>query len=269
MRIRQLMTPGFVLIAVGLVPAALLVADARTQSPRAPVYAVEVVAEYPHDSTAFSQGLVARGDRLLEGTGQYGESTLREVDLKTGKVLRQVKLPDSVFGEGITEFEGKIYQLTWKRGLAYVYDSKTLKYEKTLRYSGEGWGLTHDGRHLIMSDGTATLKFLNPETFRVVKTLKVRDGRFTIRELNELEFVNGEIWANVWHRDYIARIDPATGRVRSWLDLRKQRPSSVRNLEEAVLNGIAVEPTSGRLFVTGKDWPVLYEIRVATVPQSR
>lgn len=234
-----------------------------------PVYQVEVVAQYKHDPQAFSQGLVVKGNILLEGTGQLGESTLREVDLKTGEVMRRVRLSDKVFGEGITVLNGKIYQLTWKHKFGYIYDRKTMKYEKTFRYTGEGWGLTTDGRYLIMSDGTATLRYLDPKKIdargkmKVVRRVKVvRDGNRSVVDLNELEFVNGEIFANIWHSGYVARIDPKSGRVKSWIDLRPLKPAEVRFNDEAVWNGIAWDPHAKRLFVTGKDWPTLYEIRI-------
>lgn len=258
---------ALLLIAAGSVSAAFLVTGGSALQGTAPVYDVEIVNTFPHDPRAFSQGLVVEGDVLLEGTGQYRESTLREVDLKTGKVKRRVRLADSVFGEGITVFQGRIYQLTWKRGLCYVYDRKTMKYQKTLRYSGEGWGLTHNGKHLIMSDGTPTLRFLDPQTLRVLKRVRVRDGRKQIWDVNELEYINGEIFANIWHLDQIARIDPETGRVKSWLDLRAIRPDAVRFNTEAALNGIAWDADRKRLFVTGKDWPSLFEIRISAQPR--
>lgn len=253
------------LIAVGAVSAAVFRLRAQR---RAPVYEVSVVARYPHDPKAFSQGLVIHKGQLFEGTGQEGESQLRKVDLKTGKVTTYVPLPKSVFGEGITVFKDKIYQLTWHREVAYVYDLKSMKYQKSLRYRGEGWGLTHNDKHLIMSNGSSTLQFMNPQTFRPVRTIRVRDGNRPIRELNELEYINGEIFANVWHEDRIARIDPKTGRVKSWLNLKKLRPPSVRYNDEAVLNGIAWDKDKKKLYVTGKDWPLLYEIRINSRPNS-
>ncbi len=262
---RHLWIAAVILIAAGAAPAAFLFPLSSTESgtaQRIPTYQVEVVNKYPHDRRAFSQGLVVEGDTLIEGTGQEGESTLREVDLKTGKVKRLVRLAPSVFGEGVTVLNGKIYQLTWKHGLAYVYDRKTMKYEKALKYKGEGWGLTHDGQSLIMSNGTEYLYFLDPKDLTVLRRLKVRNGRRALNEINELEFINGEIFANVWHDDFIYAIDPKSGKVKYKLDLRLLKPAAVRWEHESVLNGIAWEPKTKKLYVTGKDWPVLYEIRI-------
>ncbi|MFK7821865.1 MAG: glutaminyl-peptide cyclotransferase [Planctomycetaceae bacterium] len=269
MKLRYLAIPFVLLFAAGAMPVALLFAPEPASQRRViPVFSVKVVAKYPHDSQAFTQGLVVDGDLLIEGTGQLGESTLREVHLKTGKVKRRVKLADQVFGEGVTVLNGKIYQLTWKHNIAYVYDRATMKYEKMHRYEGEGWGLTNDGKHLILSDGTDTLRFIDPATFKVHRRLRVRgENNAPLRDINELEFVKGEIFANIWYQDHIARINPKTGRVKSWLDLRPIRPQAVKFDREAALNGIAWDPKSEKLFVTGKDWPALFEIKIG--PRSR
>ncbi len=228
----------------------------------AAVQGYEVVQIYPHDAGAFSQGLVIENGDLYEGTGLYGESTLRQVDLKTGKVLKDYKLNPQVFGEGIAFVDDTIVQLTWRRQIAIVYDRKTLKPQRSFPYRGEGWGLTYDGTHLIMSDGTSRLRFLNPKTFRVVKRLRVSDGDREINRLNELEYVGGEIFANVWHSDRVARISPKTGEVLGWIDLSGLlKPGEVDN-EEAVLNGIAYDAKTKKLYVTGKNWPKLFEIRL-------
>ncbi|MEZ6054409.1 MAG: glutaminyl-peptide cyclotransferase [Planctomycetaceae bacterium] len=227
-----------------------------------PISTIEVVNTFPHDPEAFCQGLVFENGRLFEGTGQYGKSSLREVDLKTGRVLRHVNLQDKIFGEGITLWDDSIVQLTWKQRRAYSFDLDTFNYEKTFQYQGEGWGLTHDGTHLVMSDGTASLRFLDPTTFEEIRRITVHDGRRRIDKLNELEFVNGEIYANVWYSDMIARISPTDGRLLGWLDLRLLWPARTRPSKEHVLNGIAYDKSAGRLFVTGKNWPSLYEIRI-------
>jgi glutamine cyclotransferase len=229
---------------------------------RTRTYRGEIVNRYPHDVGAYCQGLAYDNVTLYEGTGQYGESELRKVDLATGKVLQQVPLERQHFGEGITIWKDRIYQLTWKSEIAFVYDRATLKRLGTLTYSGQGWGLTHDGTHLIMSDGTSALRFLDPNTFRVVKRLNVTwDGRL-VQDLNELEYVGNQIWANVWFKDYILRISPQTGQVEGMIDLAPLFPKRQRPSRDAVLNGIAHDSQHDRLFVTGKNWPTLYEIRV-------
>lgn len=221
---------------------------------------VEVVRAYPHDPRAYTQGLVFDAGELVEGTGLYGESTLRRVALESGRVLQSVPLPKNLFGEGIAVWGGQIFQLTWRNQIALVYDRATLRELRRLRYSGEGWGLTHDGVNLILSDGSATLRFLDPKTFRVVRQIMVRSGGRRVANLNELEYVRGEILANIWYRDYVARIDPATGEVRGWIDLRNVIPAGLDR--EQCANGIAYDAEHDRLFVTGKNWPQLFEIRL-------
>ncbi|MGE0377538.1 MAG: glutaminyl-peptide cyclotransferase [Planctomycetaceae bacterium] len=235
---------------------------AAVRSASTPVSRVEVVNVFPHDSGAFCQGLVHAGGRLYEGTGQYGESTLREVELESGRVLRKVDLDERIFGEGIALWGDSIVQLTWKQRRAYAYNRETFAHRRTFRYPGEGWGLTQDGAHLIMSDGSSTLRFLDPATFQEIRRISVHDGRRRIDKLNELEYVRGEIYANIWYEDLVARISPADGRVLGWLDLRSLWPAHDRPDKEHVLNGIAYDAEHDRLFVTGKYWPRLYEIRV-------
>lgn len=232
----------------------------RDGAPQA--YVAQVVNDYPHDADAYSQGLIFVDGTLYEGTGKYGQSTLRRVDLKTGGVQQQISLSNRVFGEGITAWDDTIIQLTWKANVGLIYDRKTFELRQKFRYSGEGWGITHDGRNLIISDGSPTLRFLDPKTFHVVRRLSVRSGGSRIRHLNELEFVNGEILANVWYKDYIVRISPASGEVTGYIDLSRLWPQSQRPDKEAVLNGIAYDKVGKRLFVTGKNWPRLYEIRL-------
>lgn len=259
---RLLLALGIVICGVAGV-AVLLAGAQRTE---VPVYGFEVVNSYPHDPQAFCQGLVIDGGTLYEGTGQYGHSSLREVDLETGRVKKQFNLDRQFFGEGITLMGDSLYQLTWQSRQAFVFDRGTFQYKKTLPYRGEGWGLTHDGTHLIMSDGTSTLRFVDPQTFKEVRRVGVRDGRRRIDQLNELEYVDGEIYANIWKSDLIARISPADGRVVGWIDLTTLWPLRQRPNAEAVLNGIAWDAPQQRLFVTGKNWPRLYEIRVVSTP---
>lgn len=248
-----------VLMCGALGVAALLASVSRTTTK---VAGFQVVNVFPHDPQAFCQGLVYDNGQLYEGTGENGTSSLRLVELDTGRVLKHVPLDRRFFGEGITLLGDSIYQLTWKSRRAFVFDRETLAYQRTLQYRGEGWGLTHDGTHLIMSDGSSTLRFLDPATFKEVRKVFVRDGRRRISNLNELEFVKGEIYANIWHSDRIARIAPDDGRILGWIDLSTLWPQRVRPGREHVLNGIAYDEQGDRLFVTGKNWPKLYEIRV-------
>jgi glutaminyl-peptide cyclotransferase len=222
---------------------------------------VKTVAEYPHDTTAFTQGLVVHKGRMYESTGQYGKSSLRMVDIETGKVEKMLSLEDTFFGEGITVFKDRLYQLTWKNNIIIVYDVNTFDVLKTVSYSGEGWGLTHDGAHLILSDGSASLRFLDPETLEVVREVTVHEGDEAVSRLNELEYIKGEIWANVWYQDRIVRISPMDGTVIGWIDLGGISGRTRRGRED-VLNGIAFDAESDRLFITGKNWPTLFEIEV-------
>jgi len=240
--------------------ACVVWALARERTP--PVYGFQVVHTFPHDTRAYTQGLVFEDGFLYEGTGKRGESTLRKVELETGRVLQSHSLDRRLFGEGIAIWDDRIIQLTWRSRAAIVYDKKTFQELRRFRYSGEGWGLTHDGTHLIMSDGSSTLRFLDPSTFKLVRRLLVHNRGRRLARLNELEYVGGEILANVWTEDGIARISPETGQVTGWIDLRGLMPG--RTDREAVLNGIAYDPEGDRLFVTGKNWPKLFQIRVTS-----
>ena len=235
---------------------------AQAEAERVPTYGYEVVNTWPHDAESFTQGLVFYEGALLESAGQYGESSLRRVELKTGKVLEKVEVPRMYFAEGLTVFDGKIYQLTWQHNKGFVYDPQTFKKVGEFRYDGEGWGLTHDGESLILSDGTNQLRFIDPKTFEVRRSISVFEKGKPLRELNELEYGKGEIYANVWHKDSIARIEPRTGKIVGWLDLKGIIPRSELSDEEAVLKGIAYDEGGDRLFVTGKLWPKLFEIRL-------
>jgi glutamine cyclotransferase len=230
---------------------------------RAPAVAgFTVVGAYPHDPAAFTQGLAIEAGQLYEGTGLYGSSTVRRVDLTSGRTEKQRALGPRYFGEGIAILGGRLYQITWMNGAAVVYNLDTFEVERTMQYDGEGWGLTHDGKQLIMSDGSATIRFRDPQTFAVTREIEVRDNGVPLAMLNELEYIDGEIWANIWYDDRIARISPADGKVLGFIDLSTLYPKSARS-SEAVLNGIAYDAKAKRLFVTGKNWPQLYEIEVS------
>ena len=228
----------------------------------APVYNFEVVNTFPHDRYAFTQGLVIQDGVLVESTGLNGRSSLRRVDLASGNVLKKVDLSEQYFAEGLTIFKGRIFQLTWKAGKGFIYDPATFERTGEFSYSGEGWGLTHDDRSLILSDGTNEIRFINPENFSVERTIKVTAGGKKIDELNELEFVKGEIFANIWQDDRIVRIDPNSGEVLGWIDLTGLLSPADRTPQTNVLNGIAYDAGADRLFVTGKLWPKLFEIKL-------
>jgi glutamine cyclotransferase len=227
-----------------------------------PTFTGAVVRRLPHDPGAWTQGLFFADGQLYETTGIEGASDIRRVSLETGAVLQRRAVPAPYFGEGSVAFDGRLYQLTWKNGRAFVYDLATFAPRDTLAYFGEGWGLTTDGESLVMSDGTARLRFVDPRTFAVRRTLDVRDGASPVSQLNELEWYKGEILANVWQSEQIARIDPKTGAIVGWIDLTGILPVSERMGREDVLNGIAWDQANDRLYVTGKYWPTLFEIRL-------
>ena len=251
----------FVSSVANIVSVFSVASTPSAQRKSAPVYSYEIVNVYPHDRDAFTQGLVYRDGVLFESTGLKGRSTLRKVRLDTGQVLQQQKVDSRYFAEGLSDCGSRLVQLTWDSNVAFVYDLASFKPIRTFTYSGEGWGLTHDGRHLIMSDGSPTLRFLDPETFQLARSLPVRDGDLPVEDLNELEYVEGEIYANVWTTDRIAIISPATGAVTGWINLAGLMPRG-STTGDAVLNGIAYDAARKRLFVTGKLWPRLFEIRV-------
>jgi glutaminyl-peptide cyclotransferase len=222
----------------------------------------QIVSTRPHDPECYTQGLEFSGGRLFESGGHYGKSTLREVNPTTGEVLRKRPMAASVFAEGLTILNGELFNLTWKENTAYVIEPDTFKFLRTHTYKGEGWGLTNDGKLLIMSDGTNQLKFVNPKDFSVSKTLDVTDGDRPVEQLNELEYVKGEIFANIYTTDRIVRISPESGKVTGWLDLSALRKQLPRPHQAEVLNGIAHDPATGNFLVTGKLWPKMFEIRI-------
>lgn len=238
--------------------------EAALPTPAPPVtYTYRIVNTYPHDPAAFTQGLVFHDGALYEGTGRWGESTLRETVLETGQVVRSKPLEAQYFGEGITILNDRIYQLTWQEQTGFVYDRATFEPLQTFTYPTEGWGITHDGQRLIVSDGTSTIYFWDPDTLQEIGRITVRDHRGPVTRLNELEYVNGEIWANIWLSDLIARISPETGDVLGYIDLTGLLNTENLTQPADVLNGIAFDPATGRIFVTGKLWPSVFEIEVA------
>jgi glutamine cyclotransferase len=258
-------------VVVGTLLVALLISEAAGPAPpipggpsAAPARQLrwEVIRSSPHDPSAFLQGLVWHDGGFFESTGLFGRSTLRRVEWPSGRVLRQVSLPPEVFGEGLARVGNRLVQLTWRSGRGFVYDLVTLRPLQEFRYEGEGWGLAYDGTSLVVSDGTDVLTYLDAQRFTPTRKLAVTWNGRSLDRLNELEFIEGEVWANVWHTDFIVRIDPRSGRVTSFLDLAGLLPSDRRSHEEAVLNGIAYDPATRRLFVSGKLWPLIFEIRV-------
>lgn len=237
-------------------------ATPQPKAPPTPVYGYEVVKSYPHDTAAYTQGLIFRDGALYEGTGLHDSSSIRKVDLETGKVERKFDLDAKYFGEGLTMIGDKLYQITWRNNVGFVYDLFTFRPIDTFQIYGEGWGLTTDGSQLYLSDGSEFLRILDPATLEVRRVIPVSDGSRPVRFLNELELIKGEIWANIWQTDSIVRIDPASGNVKGWVNLSGILPASERSNRVDVLNGIAYDPKGDRIFVTGKFWPKLYEIRV-------
>jgi len=234
-----------------------------------PIYTYEIVNTFKHDSKAFTQGLVFHNGFLYESTGQKGDSTVRKVEINSGRVLQNHDLSDAFFAEGMTVLNDRIYQITWQENTAFVYDANDFKLLNELKYQGEGWGLTDDGTNLIMSDGTHVIRIVEPETFKTTRTLVILDENGKpLLDLNELEYVKGEIWANVWHSErigkpnHIARIDPNSGKLLGWINLQGISPDDVERDSENTLNGIAYDETGDRIFVTGKKWRNLYEIKL-------
>jgi glutamine cyclotransferase len=230
-----------------------------------PTYSYRIVNIYPHDKDAFTQGLVFENGILYESTGRFGYSSLRKVELNTGAVIEIHDLPPEYFGEGITIFNDKIFQLTWQSYTGFIYDKENFLLLENFYYSTEGWGITNDGKHFIFSDGTATLHFLDPETYQEMKQIEVKAENGPVLNLNELEYIDGEIFANVLPTDRIARIDPETGNVLGWINLNGLLGAGQYNTQANILNGIAYDQEKKRLFVTGKFWPKLFEIKLIPI----
>lgn len=259
----------------GMQPPSSTNADARPPAvpfdSATPRISPRVIRSWPHDTAAYTQGLVVYRGRLLESTGRVGVSDVREVNLTTGTIRRRTALPATEFGEGIAAVGDRLYQLTWQGGRGHVYNATTLSPVDSFTYTGEGWGLATDGRLLYMSDGSSRIRVLDPNGFRELRTIQVRERDSTVWMLNELEWVRGELWANVYETDFIARIDPATGNILGWIDVGRLLTATQRQDvagRGGVANGIAFDSARGRLFVTGKLWPRLFEIDISGIPGS-
>jgi glutaminyl-peptide cyclotransferase len=247
--------------------ALALLAGATAAHAAIPVYGYKVVHVYPHDTGAYTEGLFYKDGYLYESTGEAGSSTVRKVELESGETVQRHNLPARYFGEGIIDWKGRLVQLTWQSQTGFVYDLASFTLQHTFGYTGEGWALTRDDKHLYMSDGTPVLRVLDPETLQVVRRIRVTADGAPVTYLNELEWVDGEIYANVWLTDRIARIDPTSGHVVGWIDLTGLLDvSRLPNPVDDVLNGIAWDAKHKRLFVTGKRWPKLFEIKLVKQP---
>ncbi len=228
----------------------------------APVDGYNVVAKYPHSTESYTEGLLYLNGLLYEGTGNYGHSSLLATDPETGRISLRLDLPPQYYGEGIVDWGPNIYQWTWRSNVCFVYDRISFRPVKQFTYTGEGWGMTRTSKELITSDGTATLRFRDPNTFREVRHIDVTDGGTPVTQLNELEYIKGEIYANIWRTDKIARISPRDGHVIEWIDLAGILPAGQKIKADSLPNGIAYDAQHDRLFVTGKQWPVMFEIKV-------
>ncbi len=255
-------------IGAGLALVACLLSIDRAVA-AAPILSYKVIAEYPHSTDSYTEGFLYLDGLFYEGTGIAGRSALLAIQPETGKPVQKLALAPQYFGEGIVDWGPNIYQWTWQSHICFVYDRFTLRQLKQLSYTGEGWGMTRTAREIITSDGTATLRFRDPNTFKETHNIQVKDGDRIIDELNELEFIKGEIYANVWHSDLIARINPQNGHVIDWIDLTGLLPDDQKINAESVLNGIAYDARRDRLFVTGKQWPKVFEIKVVSHPAAK
>jgi glutamine cyclotransferase len=230
----------------------------------APVSSYKIVKQFPHSTDSYTEGFFYLDGLFYEGTGLKGNSAVLVIEPETGKVVQRRILPPEFFGEGIVDWGHDIYEWTWRSHICFVYDRFSLRPAGQFTYSGEGWGMTRTAKEIITSDGTATLRFRDPDTFKETRHIVVKDGSDTVEQLNELEYVKGEIYANVWHSDRIARISPRDGHVIGWIDLTGLMPAGRRVSEESVLNGIAYDAQHDRLFVTGKQWPAVFQIKIVS-----
>ena len=226
------------------------------------LYKAEILETFNHNSDYFTEGFEIHDGFIYEGTGLNGKSAVRKWNLKTGEIIKSVDIDDKYFGEGITVFKDKIYQLTWTSGQCFVYDAKTFKNIKTYKYFGEGWGLTNDGKNLIMSDGTNMLKIIDPDKFSTINTISVTDNNVPINNLNELEYIDGEVWANIWMQNKIAVINPENGNVVKWIDLSELLATLEPNEKADVLNGIAFDKQSKKIYLTGKNWKNVFSVKI-------
>ncbi len=263
MRDKRILIVLIVLIALAASVSAINLIFNLTDKTKPKEYSYIIVNTYPHDKNAFTQGLLIDDGVLYESTGLYGNSSIRRIKLETGEVLQAHELPLQYFGEGIALFDNKLVQLTWQSNKGFVYDKASFELLQDFGYSNEGWGITYDGSQLIMSDGTSTLYFLNTETFQIMGQVEVNDAGTKVERLNELEYVNGYIYANIWLKERIAIINPQTGQVEGWINMTGLQNIENHNLND-VLNGIAYDSRTDRLFVTGKRWPQLFEIKLIT-----
>jgi glutamine cyclotransferase len=248
--------------AIAAISAIAMGCSALPPTASAPVSGYTVVAKYPHSTENYTEGFLFRDGLFYEGTGMEGRSGLQVIQPATGKVVQRRDMTRQFFGEGIVDWGANIYQWTWQTHTGVVLDRFSLRPVRTFTYTGEGWGMTRDTKTIITSDGSSTLRFRNPETFAEVRHIVVHDGAKTIDQLNELEYIKGEIWANVWHQERIARISPKDGHVISWVDCTGILPASQKRDDESVLNGIAYDAATDRIFITGKQWPTIFEINV-------
>jgi len=252
---------------LSLLLALVLTPFPADRSRPAPIYTYQRIARYPHSTASYTEGFLYLDGRFYEGTGMNGRSSVQVIEPKTGEVLLRHDLPREYFGEGIVDWGANLYEWTWKSHVCFVYRRSNLQLIKQFAYTGEGWGMTRTARELITSDGSATLRFRNPETFEETRHIVVKEGDIPVDRLNELEFVKGQIYANIWHSNMVARISPQDGHVIAWIDFTGLLPNDQMVDAESVLNGIAYDPQGDRLFVTGKQWPVIFEVKI--IPRTR